>query len=145
MRSLSSRVLGAIGRMKFLSPRVHGVIDYVAALFFFFCAVFLPLPTAARTLSIVAAVVIVAGSIMTDYPLGVARALAYEGHEAGEMVFCVGLAFVGALFAAAQMWGSALIFLGAAGVLFVVWLLTDFTAVEQTEWPGAAGTPAEAP
>ncbi len=119
--------------MKFLSPRVHGVLDYLLAALFLVVPFWLDFTSPlARSLCFVYGGALLAVSLLTRYPLGVLRVIPFPVHG--------GLEFIASLALIASPWLAgfegvfpARNFFVATGVaLFAVWLTTDYKAAELT-------------
>lgn len=117
--------------MKFLSPQIHGVIDYLLGALFLvapFWFDFVSPLSQIISLAIGASVLLL--SLLTRYPLGLLRVIPFPVHGA--------LEFVAALALIAMPWfvgfegvPPARNFFVATGVaLFAVWLTTDYKAAE---------------
>ncbi len=112
--------------MRFLSPKVHGVLDYVLVAVFALAPSFLHLVGAAQLLCYSIAVTIFALSFFTRYPLGVVKKIPFPVHGNIELA--------GALTTIAAPWvfGFPLFdtarnfFLFMGGLVVLVWLVTDY-------------------
>ena len=106
-----------------LSPRAHGVLDYVTVAVFALAPLVLGLDGLAATLSYALAGVHLAMTLATAFPLGVAALVPFRLHGTVELV--VGLALVAlgfALFEETARW-----FFVAMGVtILAVWAATDY-------------------
>lgn len=120
--------------MKLVSPRVHGVLDYLFAALFLLAPAWLDFAT--RTGRISAFVIggtILILSLLTRYPLGVLRVVPFPVH--GRIEFVASLALI------ALPWlgrfQDAIVarnfFVGTGVVLFGLWLVTDYKAAELGE------------
>lgn len=133
--------------MKFVSPRVHGVLDYLYAALFFAAPFWLDFTSRTARLScFVFAGAILLLSVLTRYPLGVVRVIPFTVHG--------GIEFVAALALIAMPWlagfQDALIarnfFLATGIVLFGLWMTTDYKAAEASRPSefGRGGMPSRA-
>ena len=117
--------------LRVLTPRIHGLLDYAAAVGLIVLPFVLNLgatSTVALWLSVLGGVGLIGYSLLTDYPYGVFRALPFQAH------LVVDLAAAAAFIAAPFVFGwqgltAGYYFVMAAGVLAVVGL-TDPTADE---------------
>jgi len=128
--------------MRIVSPRVHGVLDYVFAALFLGAPLWLDFTSpVAQFSSFAFGGAILLLSLMTRYPLGVLRVIPFPVHG--------GIEFVSALVLIALPWlgrfEAALparnFFLATGAVLFGLWLTTDYKAAEQSRpgtWPRGA-------
>ena len=108
-----------------ITPRLHGVLDYVVVVLFALAPTLFGLAGFAATLAYVLAGVHLLMTLGTAFPLGVARVVPFRLHGVVEMVVGVVLVLLGfALFA-----GLARAFYLVVGLVILgVWLLTDYTA-----------------
>lgn len=78
--------------MKFINPKIHGVIDYLAVAFLFMApSLFGFTGTDAATLAYVAGAAQLGLSLLTAYPLGVIRRIPFPIHGMIELTFAIGL------------------------------------------------------
>lgn len=118
--------------MKILSPRVHGYIDYAAAVMLFLAPTLFGFGGVPATICYVLGAMHTVMTLLTAYPLGLAKLIPFPVHGGIEV-------FV-ALFAFASPWlfgyshvDAARNFFIAAGIsLAVVWLVTDYRAAQGT-------------
>ncbi len=114
--------------MKVLTPRVHGVLDYVTVVFFLIAPSLFGLEGTAATLAYVLAAVHLTMTLVTAFPLGVVGALSFRAHGLVELVVAAALVvlpwLLGDLFDGARVFYTVV---GAA--ILIVWLLTDYRAV----------------
>ena len=106
-----------------LSPRAHGVLDYVTVAVFALAPSLLGLGGVAATLSYVLAGVHLAMTLTTAFPLGVMDLVPFRVH--GMVELAVGVAL--AVLAVALFEGAARGFYLATGlVILAVWAATDY-------------------
>lgn len=119
--------------MKFLSPLVHGALDYMLGALFLVAPFWLDFTSPlARTLCFVYGGALLLVSLLTRYPLGVLRVLPFPVHG--------GIEFVASLALIASPWLAGFegvvparnFFVGTGVALFAVWLTTDYKAAELT-------------
>lgn len=119
--------------MKFLSPQVHGVLDYLLGALFIGAPFWLDFVSPlAQIISLAVGATVLLLSLMTRYPLGVLRVIPFPVHGAVE--------FVAALALIAMPWIAGFdgvpparnFFVGTGVALFAVWLVTDYKAAELT-------------
>jgi hypothetical protein len=119
--------------MKFLNPRVHGYLDYVAV------ALLLAAPTLfgfggwAASICYVVGAIQMAMSLMTAYPLGAEKLIPFTMH--GKIELGVAILFVVApwLFDFAGVAAARNFFLVTGVGLGLVYLTTDYKAAERYE------------
>ena len=106
-----------------LSPRVHGVLDYVTVAVFALAPALLGLDGLAATASYALAAIHLAMTLATAFPLGVVSAVPFRLHGTVELVVGVALVALGlALFDGA---GQAF-FIAMGAVILAVWAATDY-------------------
>ena len=120
-------------RIRFLSPTLHGLGDYAAAVALIALPVLFGFEGAALWLSVAGGTGLVLYSLLTDYTFGVASVISFRTHEILDLVAAA------VFFAAPFVLGWAGLVMGyylvmAAGVVVVV-ALTD-PAPSKTEEPG---------
>lgn len=112
--------------MKILSPRVHGYIDYAAVVLLFLAPTLFGFGGLPATLCYALGATQAVMTLLTAYPLGVAKIIPFPIHG--------GIEALAAVFAFASPWlfdfsyvDAARNFFIATGVLLaVVWLVTDY-------------------
>jgi len=115
---------------RLLSPRNHGYIDYLAV------GLLLLAPTLFRfsgfpaVLCYVLAVVQGGMSLLTAYPLGVAKLIPFTVHGTIELITSVALVIVPFL-GFADMVRARNFFIVSGIALFAVWLTTNYQAAER--------------
>ena len=111
--------------MTVITPRVHGYLDYLMVVVFLAAPSLLGLSGGTAALSFVLAVVHLAMTFVTAFPMGFARVVPLALHGLVEVGVGVALSLIG-LFA---FGGVAQIFYMLVGLVIVlVWLLTDYRA-----------------
>lgn len=115
--------------MRFISPAIHGFIDYAAAMALI-VAPFLILPgnapLAATALSVAAGSALILYSLITDYSISVRKALPFSVHLVID--FVAGVAFVLAPFVLGFEGVTKLYFLVMGAAVIMVVLLTNPSA-----------------
>lgn len=120
--------------MRFVSPRVHGVLDYL------FGALFLLAPTwfefasrPARTSAYVFGGALLLISLLTRYPLGALRVIPFTVHGGIELVSSIALIALPWLLGFDEAIAARNFFIATGVVLFGLWLTTDYKAAEAGE------------
>lgn len=108
-----------------LTPRLHGVLDYVTVAIFALAPAVLGLTGLAATMSYVLAGVHLAMTLATDFPLGIARLVPFRVHGVVEAVVTVALAAAGLLLFDGTAQGFYFVM---AAIIALVWFTTDYTA-----------------
>jgi hypothetical protein len=114
--------------MRFLNPKIHGVLDYVVVLAFLAAPKLVGLAGLAAYLSYALAAVHLAVTLLTDFPLGALRLIPFPIH--GWIELAVGPTLVAAPWVLGFAAGShARVFYVAAGIaIFLTWCVTDYRA-----------------
>jgi hypothetical protein len=114
--------------MKIINPRIHGILDYVVV------AAFAIAPTAAglkglpALISYSLAVVHLLLTLVTDFPLGVAKIVPLRIHGAIEFVVSIALVALPWMLNFALDVAARNFYVGAGALIFAVWLVTDYRA-----------------
>lgn len=125
--------------MKFLSPKIHGFLDYAVILVLFIAPSILSFPKEAATVSYILGAAYVILALTTAYPLGLAKLIPFTVHGTIELIlspFLVAMPWLARFSGDA----SARYFFIVAGVaLFFVWLTTDYKAADIAYGKSAPG------
>jgi hypothetical protein len=114
--------------MDVLTPRIHGIIDYVTVVFFVLAPTLFSLPSGIATVCYILAVVHLTMTIITDFPLGMVEVMPFGMHGIVELI--VSIALVVLPWILADLFFGAQWFFTVVGVaIFLVWLLTDYSPV----------------
>jgi hypothetical protein len=116
--------------MKFLSPKIHGFLDYAVILVLFIAPTLLDFPQEAAMVSYILGAAYVILSLTTAYPLSLAKLIPFTVHGTIELVlspFLVAMPWL-AGFREHDMARNFFIVAGVA--LFFVWLTTDYKAAD---------------
>jgi hypothetical protein len=106
-----------------ISPRVHGLLDYAVVAVFALAPAVLGLEGPAAALSYGLAIVHLAMTLATAFPLGLARLVPFRTHGAIEATVGVALLAVGLLLFRHV---ALLFFLAMGAAILAVWTLTDY-------------------
>ena len=118
--------------MNLISPRLHGVIDYVACASMLALPVLLGLRPAARSASFAFAGAYLLVSALTDYPPALKRVIPFPVHGSIELVSAPALLLVPALMGVLKDGRERAYFIGLAGTVLSVYALTDWKADPNT-------------
>lgn len=119
--------------MKILNPRVHGYLDYIAVLFLLAAPSLFDFGGLPATILYVIAAVYLVMILLTNYPLGVVKAIPFPLHGGVELI--TGILFI------ALPWLAGFtdtettarnVYVATGASLFVVWLVTDYRTAEAT-------------
>src|SRR3712207_758289 len=122
---------GAIAMVKMLSPRVHGYLDYLYVALLLLAPTLFGFAGIAASLCYILAALVAGLTLLTAYPLGVAKIIPFPVHGAVEAVSAVFLVASPWLFDFSIVPAARNFFIVAGVLLAVVWLVTDYRA-EQT-------------
>jgi len=114
--------------MKILSPKVHGVLDYVVVVMFLAAPPVLGLSGAAALLSRVLAGVHLALTLLTAFPLGPIKLIPFNIHGWIEMIVGPVLLAVPWLLSFSQEPAARNFYVAAGSLILATWLVTDYRA-----------------
>ncbi len=117
--------------MKYLNPRVHGYIDYIAILFLFLAPSVIGFSGVPATLFYIIAIAYLAMALLTAYPLGLVKLIPFPVHGIIEIVAAIALVLLPWIAGFADVSAARNTYLFAGVVLFLVWLTTDYKAAVQ--------------
>ena len=126
--------------MSLIPPRLHGILDYAAVVFFLLAPTLFSdtLFGGTITLCYVLAVVHLTMTLLTDFPLGMAEVISLGVHGVVELIVSIALMVLPWILAPAFQEGfagdqGAQWFYTIVGVvIFAVWVLTDYSAPRAT-------------
>jgi hypothetical protein len=116
--------------MKFLSPRIHGYLDYVVVAALLLAPSIFGFSGGPAALCYVLAVAQLGMSLFTAYPLGPVKLIPFTLHGGIEAATSVLLLVAPWLFRFHGDIAARNFFLASAVVLGAVWLITDYKAAE---------------
>jgi hypothetical protein len=110
--------------MKFLTPRIHGYLDYVTVVIFLIAPLVLGLEGLSAVISYALAVIHLLMTILTDFPFGFAKMIHFKKHGWVETVvgpLVLLLPFIVGLYETARIF-----YITMGIIIIVVSLLTDY-------------------
>ena len=118
--------------MNFLSPRIHGILDYLTVGVFALAPMYLRAEGSEVAIlsCYVAAGTLLLVSLLTRYPLGALRVIPFPAHGTIEFFTAAGLCALPWLGGFENLPMSRMFFLGAGMSLFSLWLITDYRGAE---------------
>ncbi len=116
--------------MKILSPRVHGYIDYAAVLMFALAPSLFGFGGTAAAACYVLAMVHFGISLMTAYPLGLAKVIPFTVHGTIELVVSIGLVAMPWILGFSEVIDARNFFIGSGIALFGVYMATNYKAAD---------------
>ncbi|UJR85592.1 SPW repeat domain-containing protein [Sandaracinus amylolyticus] len=117
--------------MKRLSPHAHARLDYVLAAAFALAPTLFGFAGSAATLCAIVAIVYFATSLLTAYPLGIAKLVPFPVHGYLEVALVPLLAASPWLLGFHTIEAARNVVLALAVAIAVVWLTTDYRVVER--------------
>lgn len=114
--------------MKILSPRIHGYLDYVLVALFLLAPTLFGFAGVAATLCYVMAAVQAGMSLLTAYPLGIAKIVPFPVHGALEAAVTVFLFASPWVFNFSYVDAARNFFIASGVLLALVWMVTDYRA-----------------
>lgn len=114
-----------------LSPRVHGYGDYLIVALLALAPTLFNFSGTPAVLCYVLAVAQLGMSLMTAYPLGVAKIIPFPVHGSVEVVTSLFLVIAPFLFGFSRIISARNFFLVGGIGLFLVWLTTNYRAAER--------------
>ncbi len=118
--------------MKILSPTVHGALDYVVVLLFAVAPTVFGFTGVPATLAYVLAGVHLVMTLCTKFPLGIVKLVPFPIHGMVEVAVVFGLAAAPWLLGFADVLAARNFYLGAAALIAVVVVLTNYRGVPTT-------------
>jgi hypothetical protein len=115
--------------MKILTPRTHGILDYVTVIAFLLAPTLFNLSGLPATVSYLLAVVHLGLTLITAFPLGLANAVPFRVHGMIELVVSIALVLFPWLLGFASVPAARNFYIAAGVVIFIVWLLTEYKNV----------------
>lgn len=116
--------------MKFVSPRVHGVLDYVFGALFLVAPVLFGLTGVPRISAFVVGGALLLVSLLTRYPLGLLRVIPFPVHGGIEFIGSLALIALPWLFGFETTVIARNFYVATGIILFALWLTTDYKAAE---------------
>ena len=127
--------------MRILSPRVHGVLDYLYGALLLLAPTLFGFAGIAATICYALAVAHLAMSVLTKYPLGIAKVIPFPIHGAVELAATIGLLAMPWIFGFHTVDAARNFFVATAAGLGVLWLVTNYQAAPATAREGDFRTP----
>ena len=129
--------------MKFLNPRVHGYLDYLAVTLLALAPTIFGFGGVAAVISYVAAAAQLGMSLLTAYPLGVKKIIPFTVHGGVEVGVTILFLVSPWLFGFADHITPRNFFLGAGIGLGLVYLVTNYKAADREYGKRGIGTGGE--
>ena len=118
--------------MKVLSPRVHGYLDYAVVALFLLAPTLFEFRGLPATLCYILALAHAGLTLLTAFPLGIAKIIPFPVHGAIEAVVAVLSLASPWVFGFPAIEAARNFFLAAGALVGVVWNVTDYKAASAT-------------
>lgn len=128
--------------LKVLSPRLHGMLDYVVVALFVLGPTLFGFGGVASTVAYVVAAIHLALTLLTAFPMGVVKAIPFKVHGVLEVGATIGIVAAPWLFGFANTPTPRNFFLAAGALIAVVVVLTNYTTTAAER--GTAAVPRHA-
>lgn len=125
--------------MKVLTQRVHGYLDYVVVVVFLAAPVVIGFSGLPATISYALAAIHLVLTLLTAFPLGIARLIPIALHSAIEFIVSIALIALPWLLGFTDDLPARSFYVTVGAVIFVVWLLTEYTDTTITATPRSWG------
>lgn len=116
--------------MKILTPRVHGYLDFVVVVAFALAPSLFNFSSTPATVSYALSGVHLVLTLITAFPFGILKLVPFTVHGAIELIVTVALIAMPWLLGFASETPARNFYVGAAVVIFLVWLTTDYKGAE---------------
>ena len=112
--------------MKKISPRIHGALDYITVLFLLFSPSLFDMQSTGSVFTYALAIVHLILTLLTDFPAGVFKIIPLKIHGLIEITVSIALIVVAVWFKSSGDNISFYYYLIFAGILFIVWSISDY-------------------
>lgn len=112
--------------MKVLTPRTHGILDYVTVIAFLLAPTIFNLSGMPATISYFLAAIHFALTFITAFPLGLIKAVPFRVHGMIEFAVSILLILLPWLLGFASVPVARNFYISAGIVIFFVWLITNY-------------------
>lgn len=119
--------------MKFINPKIHGVIDYLYVLVFAMAPTLYSFVGPEAALCYVSAVAVLCLSLLTRYPYALLRKISFTIHGYIELAAAAFLIVSPFLLGFSEIDGPRNFHMVAGSLLLGLWLCTDYMQTEKTE------------
>jgi hypothetical protein len=111
-------------KLKFLSDKMHGILDYGVVIIFALAPSLLGIVGTAALLCYALAVIHLVMTLLTDMPLGVVKVIPIKLHGTIELI--VGLALIVVAWTISDLMSGQLFFTLMGAVIFFVWVSSNY-------------------
>ncbi|HEY6564787.1 MAG TPA: hypothetical protein VIY86_09845 [Pirellulaceae bacterium] len=116
--------------MKFLSPKIHGILDYLVIIVLFSAPNLLGFTGNAASVSYILGAAYVLLALTTAYPLSLAKIIPFTVHGTLELILSPFLVAMPWLAGFSGQPAAKTFFIASGVALFVVWMVTDYKAAD---------------
>jgi hypothetical protein len=129
--------------MRWLSPKTHGILDYVASAVFVTAPILFMIDehTSAVFGCYLIAAVLLMTSLLTRYPLGAVKLIPFRLHGTLEFVAAPLIIAYPWIAGFSEVPAARSFFVGSGAALFVLWAITDYRAADAFEQAEDRGIP----
>lgn len=124
--------------MRFISPTLHGIIDYLAVLFLILAPGLFNLGATATLASYILAAIIAGLTVFTNFAPGLFRLVSVPTHGGIDLVTAFVIAALPWILGFADQTTARNLFLAVAVAVFGVWLLTNWRAATHRGVPATS-------
>jgi hypothetical protein len=125
--------------MRFVTPRMHAPVDYLLVLLFALAPTIFGFSGTPAVLSYIIAVGYLAMSLLTAYPLSLAKIIPFPVHGYVELVLGPVLALSPFILGFSRIESARNFFIALGIAVFLAWLTTDYRAAEEDTTQRHAG------
>ena len=111
-------------KLKFLSDKVHGILDYAVVIIFALAPSLLGIEGTSALLCYALAAIHLVMTFLTDMPLGIVKVIPIKLHGAIELV--VGLALIVVAWTISDLASGQLFFTLMGAIIFFVWVSSNY-------------------
>ena len=115
--------------MKFISPKIHGLIDYLSVIFLFISPTLFGFTGLVGIFTYALGAVHLLLTILTNYPLGIVKVIPVTAHASIELLAGVALIVLAYMLFADNAEGSKLYYVIFGTVILLTWLVTDYKGI----------------
>jgi len=116
--------------MKFMSPKIHGIIDYLVVLVLLLSPTILGFTGTLAMFTYALGIVHLLLSVLTDYPMGLMKAIPVTVHASVELLVGIGLIVIAYTLFKDNADGK-LFYVIFGTVVLLTWLVTDYKGIKQ--------------
>ena len=117
--------------MKFISPTIHGIIDYLVVIFLLATPTIFGFAGTIAIFTYALGIVHLLLSLLTNYPLGLVKLVPVNVHAAIEVVVGIALIVLAYTLFKDNIDGSKLYYVIFGTVILLTWLVTDYTGIHR--------------